>query len=38
MEDDHYNEWISPLFQEKEKVVYLNPGDAAKQHFAMSWF
>ena len=32
MDDDHYIEWISVVFNNKEVVTYLNPGDSAVIH------
>ncbi len=32
MEDDHYIEWISIVFDEKEVTTYFNPGQEAVAH------
>lgn len=32
MEEEHYIEWISILFDGKEKTTYLNPGDEPVAH------
>lgn len=33
MDDDHYIEWISYVYDNKEQIVYFNPGDAPQATF-----